>query len=154
MAKRAENGQQIRDDDFVALPHRRAATLPARKNAGDVAEPALQDLDVNPERENIQPADLDPLPPMRRRVGVQISAGETLQADVMRPAEIILGEQFFHEQIAAQSKRRRTKHRDQLGKRFAAASISSASARSIDIRAWQKTCLPASSAEMVTAECM
>ena len=40
------------------------------------------------------------------------------------------------------------------GYRFEAASISSASARSIDMRAWQNTCLPASSAEMVTAECM
>ena len=41
-----------------------------------------------------------------------------------------------------------------LGYRFEAASISSASARSIDMRAWQNTCLPASSAEIVTAECM
>ena len=48
-------------------------------------------------------------------VGVQIGAGETLQANVVRPAEVILGEQFFHEEIAAQPERRRTKHRDQLG---------------------------------------
>src|SRR4029453_17669143 len=40
------------------------------------------------------------------------------------------------------------------GYRCAAANISSASARSIDMRAWQNTCLPASSAEIVTAECM
>jgi hypothetical protein len=40
------------------------------------------------------------------------------------------------------------------GYRLEAASISSASARSIDMRAWQKTCFPASSAEIVTAECM
>jgi hypothetical protein len=40
------------------------------------------------------------------------------------------------------------------GYRFDAASISSASALSIDMRAWQKTCLPASSADIVTAECM
>jgi len=40
------------------------------------------------------------------------------------------------------------------GYRFDAESISSASAKSIDMRAWQKTCLPASSAEIVTAECM
>ncbi len=40
------------------------------------------------------------------------------------------------------------------GNRFEAARISSASARSMHIRAWQKTCLPASSAEMVMAECI
>ena len=37
---------------------------------------------------------------------------------MVRTAEIIFREQFFHEQIAAQSERRRAKHRDQLGKPF------------------------------------
>src|SRR5436190_22122868 len=40
------------------------------------------------------------------------------------------------------------------GYRLETANISSASARSIDMLAWQKTCLPASSADTVTAECM
>ena len=88
--------------------------LAARVNAGDVAEPALQHLDVDAEREHVQSADLDPLPPMRGRVGIQICAGETLEPDVMRPAEIIFREQLFHQQIAAQAERRRAKHRDQL----------------------------------------
>ena len=87
----------------------------ARIHAGDIAEPALKHFNVDAESENIQAADLDPLPPMRRRVRVQICAGETLQANVVRAAEIIFSEQFLHEQIAAQSERRRAKHRHQLG---------------------------------------
>ena len=63
----AEHGQQIGHDDFVALPDV-VQDFAAGKNAGDVAEPALQHFDVNAEREHIQPADLDPLPPMRRRL--------------------------------------------------------------------------------------
>ena len=41
-----------------------------------------------------------PLPPVCWRVGVQIGPGETLQTNMVRPAEIILREQFFHEEIA------------------------------------------------------
>jgi len=48
----------------------------------------------------------------------QISAGETLQPDVMRTTEIIFREQFFHEQIAAQTEGWRAEHRDQLRKFF------------------------------------
>ena len=113
----AQDREQIRDDDVVTLPAA-VQDFPARINAGDVAEPALEDFDVDAQGENIQAADLDALPPVRGRVGIQIGAGETLQAHMVRPAEVILREQFLDEQIAAQPERRRTKHRDQLGIAF------------------------------------
>src|SRR4051812_41459960 len=89
----AEHRQHVGHDDFVAVPDRVQDFAP-RENAGDVPEPALENLDVDAEGENVQPADLDPLPPMRWRVCVEVGAGETLEPDVVRMAEVIFGEQF------------------------------------------------------------
>ena len=70
--------------------------FPAREHAGDVVKPAMQYLDVNPERQSIEPADLDLLPPMRRCARVQIIAGETLQPHMMRSANVIFGQNLFY----------------------------------------------------------
>src|ERR1041385_6790037 len=81
VGKGAEHGEQIRNDDIIALPDRfdRFSTREARR---DLAEPALQHLDVNTERHHIQTADFDPLPPMCRRIRIQIVAVKTLQPDM------------------------------------------------------------------------
>ena len=54
-------------DHFVALSHR-VDDFPTRIHASDIAQPALDHFNVNSEREHVQPADLDPLPPMRGRI--------------------------------------------------------------------------------------
>src|SRR5205814_5058274 len=102
----AENGEQIRNDNFVPLADP-VQDFAAGKDAGDIAEPALEDFDVNTERENVETANLNPLPPMRRRVSIQISAGQTLQPDAAAMAEIIIREQLIHDQIRSQPERRR-----------------------------------------------
>ena len=113
----AQDGEQIGHDDVVPLPAG-VQDFAAGKDAGDVAEPALEDFDVDAERERVQAADLDALPPMRGRFGIEIGAGETSQANVVRAPEVILGEQFLDEEIAAQPERRRAKHGDELGVTF------------------------------------
>ena len=90
----AKDSEQIGNDDFVALTNW-LNDFAARENAIDVSEPALQHFDVNPKRENVEPADFDPLPPMRRSVRIQIIAGKTLQPHVVRTADVILGQEFF-----------------------------------------------------------
>src|SRR5260370_22643849 len=109
--KLAKDGQQIGNDHVVALPDW-IDNFSTREDAGDVSEPALQDLDVNPQRENIQPTKLDPLPPMRWRFRIQITARETLQSYVMRLSDVILGQELFHQQISTHAHGGRTKHRD------------------------------------------
>ena len=86
IGKLAKHGEQIGNDNFVALPDG-VQNFAAGEHAGDIAQPALENFDVNAEGEHVQSADLDPLPPMRRRVGIQIGAGETLQPDMVRAAE-------------------------------------------------------------------
>ena len=44
----------------------------------------MEDLDVNAERENIQSANLNALPPMRRRFRVEKIAVQTLQTHMVR----------------------------------------------------------------------
>src|SRR6266567_7247845 len=95
VVERAKNGEQIGNDHFIALPDW-MDDFPARKEAADVSEPALQYLDVNSQGENIQSADLDPLSPMRRRIRIQITARETLQSHMVRLANVILGQELFH----------------------------------------------------------
>src|SRR5450432_1497566 len=75
--KSAENGQQVGNDDVVTLPGR-LENFPARKNSGDIAEPALQHFDVNAESERVQSADLDVLAPMRGGIRIEKRAVETL----------------------------------------------------------------------------
>src|SRR5438445_13836543 len=87
----------------------------AREDASDVSEPALQHFNVNPQRERIQPANLDSLPPVGRRVGIQIDTRKALQPHVMRTADISFSKNLFHEQISAHSEWRRTKHCHQFG---------------------------------------
>src|SRR5207237_3950390 len=86
--KTTEHVEQIGNNKFIALAiwmH----NLATRENAGDIAQPALQNLHVDSEREHVQSADLNLLPPMRRRVRIQIVAGKTLQPDMMRTADVI-----------------------------------------------------------------
>src|ERR1043166_2934014 len=63
-----------------------------REHAGDIAEPALQHFDINSEREHVEPADLDLLPPMRGRFGIEIRVGETLQPHIVQTADVIFGQ--------------------------------------------------------------
>src|SRR6266404_5654344 len=100
--KGAEHIEQIGNDHYVTAPLR-VQDLAARKNASDVAEPSLQHLHINTEREHVEPADLDLLPPMRRSSGIKISARKALQPHVMRPADVVFGQQFFHKQIGPHS---------------------------------------------------
>src|SRR5919197_3840998 len=109
----AKDSEQIWNDDFVALADW-LNNFAARKDASDVSKPALQNFDINPQREHVEPADFNLLPPMRRSARIQIIAGKTLQSHVMRPADVILGKEFFHKQIRPHSHRRRTKHGHQL----------------------------------------
>ncbi len=76
----------------------------------------MQHLDVDPEREHIQPADLDPLPPVRRCAGIQVISVETLQPDGVDFAEEIVREHAFHDAISAHPERGRAKHRDLVWK--------------------------------------
>src|SRR5215471_17464600 len=78
----AKDGKQIGDDDFVALTDW-LNNFAAREDAIDVAEPALQHFDVNPQREHVKPANFNPLPPVRRSARIQIIAGKTLQSHVV-----------------------------------------------------------------------
>jgi tetratricopeptide (TPR) repeat protein len=96
-----------------ALAHR-LQNLPAGEDAGDVTKPMLQDLCVNPQRQGIEAAHFDALPPMRRRVGIEKRAVQALQPQIVRTAKNLLGEQLLHEQVAAHPVRRRTEHRDEL----------------------------------------
>src|SRR5260370_15040176 len=113
ICKLAKDGQQIGNDPVVALPDW-IDNFSTREDAGDVSEPALQDLDVNPQRENIQTTKLDPLSPMRWRFRIQITARETLQSHVMWLSDVILGQELVHEQISTHAHGGRTKHRDQF----------------------------------------
>src|SRR5712692_602014 len=96
--KSAQHIEQIGNDHCVTAALR-TQNFSTRKKPGDIAEPSLQHLHINTEREHVEPADLDLLPPMRRSFGVEISAHETLQPHVMRPADVIFREQFFYKQI-------------------------------------------------------
>src|SRR5437660_10663447 len=78
--------EHVWNDDVIAAPFG-VQDFSAREHPRNVAEPALQHFDVNSEGEHVQPADLDLLPPMRRRFRIQIDAGETLQADGVRFAD-------------------------------------------------------------------
>src|SRR5438128_10993776 len=83
--------------EHVGNDHMIAASLgvqnfSTREDAGDVAEPPLQHFHVNSEREHVESADLDLLPPMRRRFRIQIDAGETLEANIVGRADEIFGE--------------------------------------------------------------
>ena len=89
--KLAKDGEQIGDDYLVALPDW-IDNFSTREDAGDIAEPTLQHFDVNSQCKHVQPADLDPLPPMRRRVRIQIIAGKTLQSHMVWLTDIILGQ--------------------------------------------------------------
>src|SRR5207302_6712423 len=109
----AKDGQQIWNDDFVAIADW-VNDFSAREDTVDLAKPALQHFDVNPECEHVEPADFDPLPPMRRSGRIQIIAGKTLQSHMVRTADITFSQELFHEQIGPHSHRRRTKHRHQL----------------------------------------
>ena len=111
--KTAHDIEQIGNDDLVTLPVR-MQNLSAGENARDISEPALQHFHVNSESHHIQAADLNLLPPMRRSVRIEIVGVETLQAHVVRPADEVFRQKLFHQQIAAQSIGRRTKHRNQL----------------------------------------
>src|SRR5207248_2938192 len=117
VVKNANHIEHVGNDDLITAPLN-VENFSAREHSGDVAEPALHYFHVNPEGEHVESADLDLLPPMRRRFRIQINAGETLQANIVRLADEIFGEQFFHEEISAHSEWRRTKHRHQFGKTF------------------------------------
>ena len=109
----AQNAEQIRNDHVVPFAHR-MNNFPAREHTGDIAEPALQHLDINSQGQSVEPADLYFLPPMRRGVRIQIIAGETLQPHVMWSANVIFGQNLFHYQIRLHSEWRRAKHGHQL----------------------------------------
>ena len=113
----AQNGEQIRNDHIVPFANRINYFF-AGKDAIDLAKPALQYLHVNSESESIQPADLNLLPPMRRRFGIQIIGGEALEPHMMRSANVIFRQNFFHHQVGLQSEWRRAKHGHQLGITF------------------------------------
>src|SRR5205085_3502234 len=98
VGKMTEHRQQVRHNQFIALPNR-MQEFSAREYTGNVAKPTLEHFDINPESEDLQPADLDPLPPVGRGVGIQIGAGETLKADMMGPSEIVFRQQFFDGKI-------------------------------------------------------
>src|SRR2546427_12521786 len=104
----------MRNDRFVGIANGINDFLP-REDAGDVAQPALQYLHVNPEGESVESADLNFLTPMRRSIGVQVIAGEALQPHMMWPADIILGQNLFDQQISLHSEWRRAKHGHQPG---------------------------------------
>src|SRR5580700_257772 len=87
----AQDVEHVRNDHFVTLTNR-MHDLAARKNSSYISQPALQNFNVNSEGHHIQPTDLNLLPPMRRRGRIEIGAGETLQADMMWPAQIIFRE--------------------------------------------------------------
>src|SRR6266487_4267850 len=93
-----EHIKHVRNDHVIAAPLR-VQNFSTREHAGDIAEPALQHFHVNSEREHVQSADLDFLPPMRRRFRIQIDAGETLEANIVWCPNEVFGEQFFNEQI-------------------------------------------------------
>src|SRR6267143_1659852 len=94
--KSAKDGQQIGNDDFVALADW-VNDFSAREDTCDLAKPALQHFDVNPECEHVEPADFDLLPPMRRNGRIRIIAGKTLQSHMMRTADVTFSQEFFHE---------------------------------------------------------
>ena len=109
----AKDGEQIWNDHFVALTNW-VNNFAAREDAIDVSEPALQHIDVNPKRENVESTNFNPLPPMRRSTRIQIVAGKTLQSHVERTSDVILGQEFFNKQIRPHSHRGRTKHGHQF----------------------------------------
>src|SRR3954470_14955609 len=90
----------------------------ARENPGDLAEPALHYFDIDSQRHDVEAADLNPLSPMRRSFRVEVIAVKTLEPDLMRAADVILGQQLFYHQIASHPVRRRAKHRYQFRKSF------------------------------------
>src|SRR5437660_12888578 len=96
--KHTKHVEQVRNDHMIAAPLG-VQNFSAREDAADLAEPPLQHFHVNSEREHVESADLDLLPPMRRRFRIQIDAGETLETNTVGRADEIFGEQFFHEQI-------------------------------------------------------
>jgi hypothetical protein len=98
--KTAQHSEQIGNDHVVGLA-KWLNDFSTREHTGDVAKPALQNLNVNPQGERIESTDLDLLAPVCRRVGIQIISVETLQAHVMRLADVIFGEDFFDHHIAA-----------------------------------------------------
>src|SRR3989442_13536998 len=112
-----QNGDQIGNYHSVALPNR-TNDFTAREDADDVTEPAVQNFDVNSQRERVESANLNLLPPIRRSVGIQVIAGETLQPHMMRTADVIFSQNLFDQQIGSHSKWRRAKHRHQFGITF------------------------------------
>src|SRR6266404_5994669 len=115
--KTALNREQIGNDHTVAFSNR-TNDFTAREDAGDVTEPTLQNFDVNSQRERVESANLNLLPPMRRSVGIQVIAGETLQPHMMRTSDVIFSQNLFDQQIGAHSKWWRAKHRHQFGITF------------------------------------
>src|SRR2546430_16334914 len=105
----AKDGQQIGNDDYVTLADW-VNDFSAREDTVDLAKPALQHFDINPEGEHVEPADFDPLPPMWSSGRIQIIASKTLQSHMMWTADVTFSQKFFHEQIGPHSHRRRTKH--------------------------------------------
>src|SRR5215813_11671167 len=62
--KTAQHGEQI-GDDYVVCFANWLNDFPACEDTGDFAEPALQNFDVNSQRERVESTDLNLLPPMR-----------------------------------------------------------------------------------------
>src|SRR5436309_5711706 len=106
MGEVAKHGVRVGYNDVVTLAVG-IQNLPAREQSIDIAEPALQHFDINPERHHIEPADFDTLPPVGRRVRVQIIPMKTLQANSVQLSEKIFCEQFFNDKIATQTVGRR-----------------------------------------------
>src|SRR6516225_5958799 len=90
----AKHVEHVRNDNVVTAPIG-VQNFSAREHAGEVAEPTLHHFHVNSQREDVEPTDLDLLPPMRRRFRIQVNAGETLQTHSVRFANEIFGERFF-----------------------------------------------------------
>src|SRR5262249_51521999 len=88
-------------NDYVVTVSVRIQNFSPRKQAVDVAEPAMQHFDVNPQRHDVESANLDALSPVCWRTRVQIIAMKTLQPDTVNLPEKIFGQQFFHKQITA-----------------------------------------------------
>ena len=96
----AQDSKQIGNDHVVAFADW-LNNFPARENTCDIAEPPLQNFYVNSQCERVKPTDLDLLSPVRRRLGIQKIAVETLQSYVMGTANVIFSQDFFDHQIAS-----------------------------------------------------
>ena len=88
--------------------------FPMGKHLCNRTEPALNHFRVDSEGQNVQSRVFFALPPVRRGLGIQINAAQTLETQVVRSPDKLLGQQFLHEETAAEPVWRRANHRDQV----------------------------------------